>query len=121
MEHEITAPVIDEGTVSQLKELADGDAEFLDDLCQSFVSEWTQRIDELRTAVTEGQPDVLGKAAHRLKGGSANLGLARLSEICLKLELIGKGGITDGAAGYLDMLTGEYDHSMEEWRSRAFQ
>jgi signal transduction histidine kinase/CheY-like chemotaxis protein/HPt (histidine-containing phosphotransfer) domain-containing protein len=58
----------------------------------------------VRAACDVSDSRALEAAAHKLKGSSSTLGAARVAELCNRLEAIGRGGTTDGAAALADDL-----------------
>ena len=50
------------------------------------------RADAARAIEAADSAESLGRAAHRLKGGSLSLGLIEVRELCVRLEEAGRGG-----------------------------
>ncbi len=65
---------------------ADGDREFTDDLAQIFIESGDCTLREIRDALTRGDLATVGRAAHALKGSSANIRAAATSEAASRLE-----------------------------------
>lgn len=76
-------PYLDEELFEELRSILD--TEF-PTLVRTFVQDSGVRVAELGAAFAEDRTDDVRKAAHSLKGASANLGLARLAEECRELE-----------------------------------
>ncbi len=74
-----------------LKEFED-DKEFLDELISEFLSNCIGQITIMHRAIEAGDPETLGKQAHAIKGGAANLTADPLAQIAAELEGIGKSG-----------------------------
>lgn len=74
---------LDEALFEELREILD--AEF-PTLIHTFIQDSGVRLHELTLAFQRGETDGVRKAAHSLKGASANLGLLRLAEECCLLE-----------------------------------
>jgi PAS domain S-box-containing protein len=74
----------------QLRELAGDDAEFIRSIAESFASSSAQLLGALRAAAANGDAVALARAAHALKGASANLYADRLRDDSAELE--GSGG-----------------------------
>jgi two-component system, sensor histidine kinase and response regulator len=72
--------------MARLHELADGDAEFLRDLVDTFVSSSADVIAELKRALDAPDRAGAARAAHKLKGASANIHAAPLAELAYALE-----------------------------------
>ena len=71
---------------------ADGDREFTDDLAQIFIESGDSTLREIRDALTRGDLVAVGKAAHALKGSSANMRAAATSEAASRLEAAARQG-----------------------------
>ena len=80
------APPID---LAQLRELAGDDAEFIRSIAESFASSSTQLLAQLRAAAVSGDAVAMAKAAHALKGASANLYAEKLRDQSAELEYSG--------------------------------
>jgi CheY-like chemotaxis protein len=70
----------------RLHEITDGDAEFARELVNTFVQSGTAVIQEMYAAFGAGDRPALTRAAHKLKGASANVHAQRLRDIALALE-----------------------------------
>jgi CheY-like chemotaxis protein len=75
----------------------DGDIELLRELSGIFIAEYPKLLTQVREAMTGGNGDVLGKAAHTVKGMLANLGAKSAAEAALRLEKMGAGNDLSGA------------------------
>ena len=81
----------------------DGDREFTDDLAQIFIESGDSTLREIRDALTRGDLAAVGKAAHALKGSSANMRAAATCEAASRLEAAAR----QGEAEKLEDLEGE--------------
>jgi len=72
--------------VGKLDELTGGDTEFLMELVQAFNQSATQIVDELQQASAKQDRIVIGRAAHKLKGASANMQISGIRELCAAME-----------------------------------
>jgi PAS domain S-box-containing protein len=72
--------------VAQLRELAGDDAEFFRSIAETFAGSSAQLLGEMRAAAAEGDAVTLAKAAHALKGASANLYAEKLREQAAEIE-----------------------------------
>ena len=70
----------------KLDELTAGDTGFMRELTDAFVSSGQQALEEMRTHIAAGTSEQLSKAAHKLKGASANIYAKALSDLCCVLE-----------------------------------
>jgi CheY-like chemotaxis protein len=71
---------------------ADGDREFTDDLAQIFIESGDSTLRDIRDALTRGDFDAVGKAAHALKGSSANMRATATCEAASRLEAAARQG-----------------------------
>jgi LPXTG-motif cell wall-anchored protein len=76
-------------------------------IVDSFVKEGPRRLERMRGALARGDGQDLMHVAHTLKGGSTQLGAARVASLCGELEESGKEGRLDGAGEILDRLERE--------------
>ena len=83
----LTGPGVS-GAIDLLKlaELTAGDAAFLGELTDAFVSSGQQALEEMRMHIAAGNSEQLSKAAHKLKGASANIYAEKLRDLCAALE-----------------------------------
>jgi len=72
--------------VSKLDELTGGDTDFLVELVQAFNQSATQIVEELQQASAREDRTAIGRAAHKLKGASANMQINSIRELCAALE-----------------------------------
>ena len=80
----------------QLDMLRDLDPEGAPDLIRELIGIFEEdapiRMADLRKGLAEGSAEDVSAAAHALKGGVANLGLARLAELARQAENAGRSG-----------------------------
>lgn len=79
-------PVIDPEAIKNLRELSPGDDDFLIEIIDIFLDDTPKRIAELESAHASQDIEVFGRAAHSIKGSSANLGALSLRGVAEKLE-----------------------------------
>lgn len=79
-----TIPVIDHhGAMERL----DGDEELWNEIRSIWVEDVPQMLESVRAALGSGEAEKLRRAAHALKGASANVGAARVAECARQIEL----------------------------------
>jgi HPt (histidine-containing phosphotransfer) domain-containing protein len=79
--------VIDPQAIENLRALNPGDHdEFLREIAGIFLEDTPQRIAELTQSLTAGDNAKFTRAAHSIKGSSANLGAMTLRAVAEKLE-----------------------------------
>jgi HPt (histidine-containing phosphotransfer) domain-containing protein len=79
---EATAPV----DLARLHEITDGDVEFTQDLIATFIESGTEVLTELQSAIGQEDAQAIARAAHKLKGASANIHAVPLRQLCSELE-----------------------------------
>lgn len=80
-------PIIDPKQLDMLRELdPEGATELIRELIGIFEEDAPLRVADLKAALAAGSALEAGHAAHALKGGVANLGLARLAELARQAE-----------------------------------
>tara|TARA_Y100001954_G_scaffold236450_1_gene297122 strand:- start:56 stop:418 length:363 start_codon:yes stop_codon:yes gene_type:complete len=79
--------ILDENIVAELLDV--GDAEFLQDLFETYIQDAHEKIDGMTKALATQDANTLGKLAHTFKGASGNIGAIKLSQIAEKLQHMG--------------------------------
>ena len=81
------SPIIDSAAIENLRSLNPGDNdEFLREIVGIFLEDTPQRIAELETSLAAQDLNRFTRAAHSIKGSSANLGATYLRTEAEKLE-----------------------------------
>jgi HPt (histidine-containing phosphotransfer) domain-containing protein len=84
---------LDPQAIAGLRSLSPDDGgELLRELAELFQADLAKRLDEIAAAVAAGDAELLGRAAHTIKGSAANFGASRLTELALQLERFGREG-----------------------------
>lgn len=83
MNHKRVELVID---WEQLHQISDGNTEFERELLQIFVIDAQTHLEAAQHALATQNSDELSRAAHHVKGASANVGLTQMYAIATKLE-----------------------------------
>jgi PAS domain S-box-containing protein len=106
----IIEPALDTEVVRHLRSLAEAtDASLLNQIFEAFLSDSVERISTLRGALEQGNSELLRKAAHALKGASANVGARRMAEISQELQALGETGTINGALPLVEQLHAEFE------------
>jgi CheY-like chemotaxis protein/HPt (histidine-containing phosphotransfer) domain-containing protein len=80
-------PAVDASRLEELKTLAqDGDPGLLGELARSFAADLAPALAEIRSALDAGDLASSARAAHKLAGSSACVGMKALAESCSRLE-----------------------------------
>ena len=72
--------------LARLNELTEGDPEFAHELALTFVASGAQVLDEIHSAFKTKDRSGLSRAAHKLKGASANIHAEPLRDLAQRLE-----------------------------------
>ena len=75
-----------------LGELLDGDAEFAEELFETYYESADKALDEARKMISAGDTTNCFRPFHTLKGASASVGLTTLQELARKFEVTAKAG-----------------------------
>ena len=108
-------PVIDLQAIENLRALNPGDEdEFLREIVQIFLTDTPQRITELEQSLTARDVPKFARAAHSVKGSSANLGAMALRSVAEKLEHHSRQAGLDGAPPLLIELKVQFAQAQLE-------
>ena len=89
---------LDPDRIAMLRDLDDGDGELMATLAHEYERDSIRQIAVMKQALADTDTQALERAAHTLKGASANLGAERLAELCARLQELGRAGALDAAA-----------------------
>jgi HPt (histidine-containing phosphotransfer) domain-containing protein len=96
--------ILDTSRLDELAEMGSGALPLIRRAIDNFVDGADDHLDALRKALADADPDVVRSAAHRLKGGAANLGAVRVAELALQLERRGDEADLEGAEILVDSI-----------------
>jgi|tagenome__1003787_1003787.scaffolds.fasta_scaffold19304410_1 HPt (histidine-containing phosphotransfer) domain-containing protein len=91
----MTDPAIDPVGLERLLEMAGGDQEFMAELIDTYLEDGERQLDEMASAVADGDATAAVRPAHSLRTGSANVGATLLASLCGEVETAAR----DGALG----------------------
>jgi histidine phosphotransfer protein HptB len=84
-------PTIDQEAIANLRDLNPGDGgEFLREIVSIYVDDTPKRIADLKACLVSGDITTFTRAAHTVKGSSANVGAQVLKAIAERLEHISR-------------------------------
>ena len=104
--------IVPEGTI-----VKEGD--IVAELVEIFVRETDPRLERLRKAIEEDDPELLMREAHGLKGTAASIGAGKLAQIAKGMEEGGHAGSVAGADALLRDLRDEYARVSVALRERV--
>jgi HPt (histidine-containing phosphotransfer) domain-containing protein len=96
-----------------------GGASLVTKLIGVYLGDAPGRLRSLQEAVTRGDTATMGATAHAIKSASANLGATALSELCRRMEGLGRASSTSGADGLLAEIEAEYARVAVELSTHA--
>jgi two-component system sensor histidine kinase/response regulator len=85
------------------------DDPIVSEIIDLFLEDAPPRINDMRRAFEAGDALRMARAAHALKSSCGNMGAARMTELCDELELLGRSGVTHGAAEKIAEASSELD------------
>jgi HPt (histidine-containing phosphotransfer) domain-containing protein len=100
--------VIDSATFDELVASTGGDAAFIQELIDTYLSDAPQLFAEMRSSLDAKDAETFRRAAHSLKSNSASLGAMALSAQAKELEMMGKAANLEGAAAKVAAADVEY-------------
>lgn len=83
--------------------------EILSLLANCYLEESVKLLQAMKLAIAQADTQTLNRAAHTLKGSSANLSAAPLAQLCATLEVMSGRGELDRASSLLAQIEVEYD------------
>ena len=104
---------LDREQVELLRGLDDGAGAVLAEIVDQYLVQTAQGREDLVRVLDEGDPEALRRAAHALKGASANVGASALAEVCAQLEARGRFGQLDGATDLVGRFDAEFTRVRE--------
>ncbi|HEY6645007.1 response regulator [Povalibacter sp.] len=101
---------------ARIMEVADGDAEFANDLITTFLLGTEETVQALRNAARLGDLQGMARGAHKLKGASANLHVEELAELARNLEARAKAGTGGAWSQEIERIDQEFNRVSEALR-----
>ena len=92
--HDRARTVIDHAA---LLEGFDGSRSLLKKVARLFLTDYPQRVEEIKQSIRRGDADAMARAAHTLKGSVGNFAAKEAFAIAQRLENMGRDGQLDGA------------------------
>jgi HPt (histidine-containing phosphotransfer) domain-containing protein len=106
---------LDAESIARLRALAEAsEPSLLDQIFTAFLQDSAERIRTLRDALSGSDPELIRRAAHALRGASANVGALQMADVARRLEGIGDKNGENSAAELIDELEGEFGRVMGE-------
>ncbi|MCT7986642.1 PAS domain S-box protein [Laspinema sp. A4] len=103
--------VLDRQILDSLRDMAGPKAAaMLSLIIGNYLEDAPERLQEIREAVAQGNPEGLRQAAHSMRSSSANLGALTLANLFKELENLGRAGTTVNAQTLLNQVEKEYEN-----------
>jgi HPt (histidine-containing phosphotransfer) domain-containing protein len=113
-------PSIDLDAINNLKELNPGDGgEFLKEIVTIYLEDTPKRIVDLKAFLASGDVQSFTRAAHTIKGSSANVGAQILKGLGERMELISRTEGINKAAPMIGEVEAEFAKVQVELRRLA--
>ncbi|MEX2044768.1 MAG: Hpt domain-containing protein [Opitutus sp.] len=104
--------VIDPRAIENIRSLSPGDNdEFLREIVTIFLEDTPMRITELDDSLVAGDAPKFTRAAHSIKGSSANLGATALRLTAERLEAASRTNGLGGVTSLMDEVKFEYERA----------
>ncbi|MBO0348802.1 PAS domain S-box protein [Phormidium pseudopriestleyi FRX01] len=102
--------VLDRQILDSLRDMAGSKAAaMLSLIIGNYLEDAPERLQEIREAVAQDNPEGLRQAAHSMRSSSANLGALTLANLLKELENLGRAGTTATAQTFLNQVEKEYE------------
>ena len=102
---------VDAARLELLWNIGPADGSLLAAVVDAFVAHAPTSLGDITEAVATGDAPGLAQAAHRLKGGAANLGIVGVASICAELERLGEVGRLGAAPALVGVLEEELERA----------
>jgi signal transduction histidine kinase/CheY-like chemotaxis protein/HPt (histidine-containing phosphotransfer) domain-containing protein len=99
---------LDPSQVELLRSLDDGEGVVLSEIIHEYLAQAEHGRDELARIVEVGDSRALERAAHSLRGASANIGATALADVCAEMELQGRLEQLDATGPLVERFDSEY-------------
>jgi histidine phosphotransfer protein HptB len=106
---------LDETLLEELRDILDDE---FPSLISTYIQDSGVRLDDMCRAFSGKDLDAVRKAAHSLKGASANLGLVYLAEQCRVIEDAARAGSLEGQEARLLKVQQEQQRAVSLLRDR---
>ena len=98
------AEVLDQAALDTLLQMVGGDADFVDELVDTFLADVPQQLAELRAAAASGTAADAVRPAHTLKGTAASIGARAVEALSRSIEEGARAGSVDGLEARVEEL-----------------
>jgi HPt (histidine-containing phosphotransfer) domain-containing protein len=106
---------LDATALDQLRRTVGGD-EALQEVMTTFLEDTVRILVLLPSEIDAGRSAEVRRQAHSLKSTAASFGASHLSELCRRLEDLGRAGRLEGAAALVEAIAAEFARVREALR-----
>ena len=99
---------LDPAALANLLDITRGDAAFVDELVDTFLSDAEEQLAALRDAVAAGDDAAIQRPAHSLKTNSLNVGATTLADLTKALEVDARAGSVPDARPRVEAVAAEF-------------
>ena len=105
------AAPVDQRTFDRLEQL--GDKQFVQELAQLFADDANKTIDDIGTAVADGNAAAFQDSVHALRSSAANIGAQEIFKMCLAWREASPRDLATNGEEYLFLLQSEFERVCE--------
>ena len=113
---ELDHQVLDEEQIEMLRTLDDGAGTLLSEIVGEFIAQTDDARQNVAKLVRESDAPAVARAAHTLKGASANVGASALAAVCAGMEMQARMGKLDGADALMEQFDVEFARARQALR-----
>ena len=110
----VDSPALDPAVTGRLRKLASADPSLLHEIYDAFLASAADYVATLRSSAARQDAEALRRAAHALKGASANVGAQQLARLSRQVEELRHHGQTCEADAPLHLLAQEFERVQRE-------
>ncbi len=109
-DHSMEPATLNRDSLEALKSLqSEGDDGFLKEMVDLFLNDTPLRLNDMETALQDGQQQEFVRAVHSIKGASANFGADDLHTLCAQVEQMGRAGKMSEAGARIEAVQAEFE------------
>jgi HPt (histidine-containing phosphotransfer) domain-containing protein len=102
--------VLDMSVMEAIRSLGGpGEPDVFTEVAQLFLEDVPVHLSALRTAIAAGSPELVARMAHRLRGGTLEMGALRMAPLCAEIEREARAGSLEHVAEMAEILNREFD------------
>jgi PAS domain S-box-containing protein len=104
---------LDQSQIELLRSLDEGDGAVLSQIIEQFLTQTEEGRAALIHGLERGDAPALQRAAHTIRGASANVGAVALAAVCAEIETHDSSSALDGPAGLMERFDAEFIRARE--------